>query len=160
VNRAMHDLLDTTLDGWYSYLASWEAPGPAGRLACGLCADSPFSRIDGIGDWPHDIIHRLVLDLTGAARHVHLTLEELDQASTASPPLFHSVPSQETLARSAVLARHAEALVLVGVRARREAMRDVLDNCIEPVLEEYLRSECERGLLELFAADDRDRPVY
>jgi hypothetical protein len=156
----MRDLLDTTLDGWYSYLASWEAPGPLDRSTCRLCADSPFSRIDGLGDWPHDIVHRLVLDLSTAARHVHLTLEELDQASTVSPPLFHENPSQEVLARSAVLARHAEFLVLAGIEDRKEAMRDVLENCIEPALDAYLRAECERGLLELFASDDRDRPVY
>lgn len=160
MNRAMRDLLDTTLDGWYSYLASWEAPGPVGPHACRLCADSPFSRIDGLGDWPHDIVHRLVVDLSTAARHVHLTLEELDQTSTISAPLIHATASQERLARSAVLARHAEFLVLAGIQDRKEAMRDVLENCIEPALDEYVRSECERGLLELFASDDRDRPVY
>lgn len=160
MNQAMCDLLDSTLDGWYSYLSSWEAPGDTGRSGCELCADSPFSRLDGLGDWPHDIVHTLVLGLSAAVRHVHLTLDELDEASRNEHPELSSLTAHERAARRAVLARHAEHLVLAAVETRKDAMRDVLEQCIEPALDEYLRSECERGLLAIFAADERDRPVY
>lgn len=154
MNQAMRDLLDMTLDAWYSYLASWEAPGETGGSGCELCADSPFSRIDGLGEWPHDIEHALAAGLTAAVRHVRLSLEELDEDAALD------LSPHDRLVRRAAFARHAESLVLAGVSSRRAAMRDVLEQCIEPSLDAYLRSECERGLLELFAADERDRPVY
>lgn len=157
MNQAMRDLLDTTLDGWYSYLASWEAPVATDHAGCEICADSPFSRLEGLGDWPHDIIHRLVRDLTGAVRHVHHSLDELDEAQD---PELVDESAADRASRSAVLARHAEFLVLAAVTTRNDEMRDVLDQCIEPALQDYLQAECERGLLELFAADDRDHPVY
>lgn len=157
MNQAMRDLLDSTLDAWYSYLASWQAPGDVGLAGCELCADSPFSRLGGLGDWPHDIVHTLAAGLTTAVRHVHLSLEELDESGGSA--LVSTTP-HDRAARRAVLARHAETLVLAGVQSRMPAMRDVLEQCIEPALEDYLRAECERGLLELFAADDRDRPLY
>jgi hypothetical protein len=160
VNQAMCDLLDTTLNGWFSYLASWQAPGETGRSGCEDCADSPFSRLDGLGDWPHDIVHSLVISLGTAVRHVQLTLEELDEASRNEHLELSSLSAHERAARRAVLAKHAETLVLRAVSTRIEVMRDVLDQCVEPALDEYLRSECERGLLAMFAADDRDRPVY
>jgi len=149
MNRAMRDLLDSTLDGWYTYLASWEAPGELGASGCELCSESLFSRLDGLGDWPHDIVHRLVRDLTTAVRHVHHSLQEIDEGEP-----------DDRLAHSAVLARHAEFLVLSAIETRRDEMIDVLEQCIEPALDSYLRAECERGLLEIFAADDRDHPVY
>lgn len=157
MNQAMRDLLDTTLDGWYSYLASWVEPVAADSAVCQHCSDSPFSRLEGLGDWPHDIIHTLVRDLAVAVRHVHHSLEELDEAQGSA---LHVESAAERAARSAVLARHAEFLVLSAVATRNDEMRDVLEQCIEPALRDYLRAECERGLLQLFAADDRDHPVY
>lgn len=160
MNQAMRDLLDSTLDGWYSYLASWEAPGDTGRAGCELCADSPFSRLDGLGEWPHDIVHVLVRDLSAAVRLVRLSLEELDEVSTGASVALADLTPREFAARRAILARHAESLVLSALQSRREAMLDVLEHCIEPALEAYLRAEVERGLLEIFATDERDRPVY
>ena len=153
----MRDLLDSTLDGWYSYLASWQAPGETSQDGCQTCAESSFSHIDGLGDWPHDIMHRLVRDLSTAARHVHYSLDELDESAESIVALYSE---GERAARSAVLARHAEFLVLAAVETRKDEMRDVLEQCVAPALEEYLSAECERGLLELFAADGYDRPVY
>ena len=158
MNRAMHDLLDTTLDSWYSYLASWQAPGADNRADCAECAASPFSGLAGLENWPHDIVHALVAGLTAAVRHVALSLEELDEARSiagATAPTSH-----DRAQRWVVLNRHAEAVVLVWVRAREAVMRDVLEQCVEPALDEYLRVECERGLAQLFATGDHDRPVY
>lgn len=153
----MRDLLDSTLDGWYSYLASWQAPAEGDHAACRLCADSPFSRLDGLGDWPHDIVHTLVASLTVAVKHVHRSLDELDESRSSTSDQDSAA---QVAARSAVLARHAEFLVLSSVSLRIDEMRDVLEHCLEPALQDYLRAECDRGLLQLFATDDRDRPVY
>lgn len=160
MNRAMHDLLDSTLDGWYSYLASWEAPGDTGGAGCGRCADSPFGRLEGLGEWPHDIVHVLVRDLTAAVRLVRLSLEELDELNSTSPQMPVDMTPAEGDLRRAILARHAESLVLTALESRRAAMLDVLQHCIEPSLNDYLEAECERGLLDLFASDERDRPFH
>jgi len=156
----MRDLLDSTLEGWFSYLASWQPPGIERDGGCNCCADSVFMRVAGLDSTPHDVAHALIRELNSAVRLVQLSLEELDEANLSAAPTFAASTAAERVARREYLVLQAEALVLTGLRDREDAMRDVLDQCIEPVLERFLRSECERGLLELFATDDRDRPAY
>lgn len=149
MNRAMQDLLESTLETWYAYLSAWQAPSAQGRLVCELCFDSPFGTVADLNEWPHDIAHLLVRDLTSVVRHVRVSLEELDELNTFATLEARTLTSEERAARSLVLGRHAETLVLAGVADHAGFMRDVLNECIAPRLDAYLASEVERAMLAL-----------
>lgn len=157
MNRAMHDLLAATLDGWYGYLSSWQAPGAEGRLVCELCHDSPFSRVADLTEWPHDVAHALVRDLTSAVRHVRITLEELDESNAFSAARHVAVAPFDVTARREVLGSHAESLVLAGIAVHEPLMRDVLEQCVAPRLEAYLRAEADRAILAFSGFDESGR---
>ena len=149
MNRAMHDLLESTLDNWYAYLSAWQLPIANGRLVCELCSDSPFITVAELDEWPHDIAHLLVRDLTSVVRHVRVSLEELDELNSFAVLEARTLTNDERAARTAVLARHAETLVLAGLADHACLMRDVLQQCIAPRLDAYLATEVERAMLQL-----------
>ena len=149
MNRAMHDLLESTLEGWYAYLSAWQAPSVSGRAVCELCSDSAFSLIADLNEWPHDIAHLLIRDLTSVVRHVRVSLEELDELNSFANLEARTLSTEERAARSVVLSRHAETLVLSGLSEHAGLMRDVLKECIGPRLDAYLAIEVERAVLQL-----------
>jgi len=149
VNRALHDLLEATLENWYASLSAWQAPAVSGRLLCELCSDSPFTTVAELSEWPHDISHLLVRDLTSVVRHMRVSLEELDELNSFATMEARTLSAGERAARSVVLDRHAETLVLAGIAEHACFMRDVLQQCIAPRLDAYLADEVERGMLQL-----------
>ena len=149
MNRAMHDLLEATLENWYAYLSAWQIPSVNGRMVCELCSDSPFTTVVELNEWPHDIAHLLIRDLTSVVRHVRVSLEELDELNSFASLEARTLTPEERSARSVVLSRHAETLVLAGVSDHAGLMRDVLQQCISPRLDAYLATEVERAMLQL-----------
>lgn len=149
MNRAMHDLLESTLDNWYANLSAWQSPSVNSRLVCELCTDSPFSTVAELNEWPHDVAHLLVRDLTSVVRHVRVSLEELDELNSFATLDARTFTTEERAARSIVLSRHAETLVLASLADHASLMRDVLQECIAPRLDAYLANEVERAMLQL-----------
>ena len=146
--RAMRDLLESTLDNWYAYLSAWQLPSVNSRAVCELCSDSPFGTVVELNEWPHDVAHLLVRDLTSVVRHVRVSLEELDELNSFAALEARTLTLEERAARSVVLGRHAETLVLAGVAEHAGLMRDVLQECIAPRLDAYLSAEVERAMLQ------------
>ena len=149
MNRAMHDLLASTLENWYANLSAWQVPSVNSRLVCELCSDSPFTAVAELNEWPHDVAHLLVRDLTSVVRHVRVSLEELDELNSFAALESRTLTSDERAARSVVLGRHAETLVLAGLAEHACLMRDVLQECIAPRLDAFLAVEVERAMLQL-----------
>ena len=149
MNRALSDLLDSSLDGWYGYLSTWQPPGTTGWQVCDLCTSSPYSTVIGLAEWPHDVGHVLVRTLTSAADHVFESLADLSE-NRWRPALDGREPTvMELAARRDALERHAVLLVLKGVARHTDSMINVLEECVTPRLERYVAIESELFLRAL-----------
>jgi hypothetical protein len=154
MNRALSDLLESTLDGWYGYLSTWQPPGTTGWQVCELCTTSPYSTVIGLSEWPHDVGHVLVRNLTAAADRVFDSLEDLSE-DRWRPSLDGREPTiVELAARRDALERHATLLVLKGVDRHAASMIDVLEECVSPRLERYLAVESELLIKALHEIQD------
>jgi hypothetical protein len=154
VNRALSDLLESTLDSWYGYLSTWQPPGTTGWQVCELCTSSPYSTVIGLSDWPHDVGHVLVRTLTTAADHVFDSLEDLSENRWRPSTNGREPTVVELAARRDALERHATLLVLKGVARHTDSMVNVLEECVTPRLERYLAVECELLIKDLQGIED------
>ena len=146
MKRVTDDLLQSTLDRWYSYLSSWQEPGISSRAQCEICSDSPYLTIAGLHEWPHDIAHILIRDLSSAVRHISFSLEELgavDLDATSDPNGISRV------LRRHEFDRRAERLVMGALHRQQEEMRDVLQQCVAPAFETWLMRESDRAVEQI-----------
>ena len=151
MNPTLSSFVETLLTDWYSTAARWSAPGNSSPVGCAQCEVSPFRRLPGLAEWPHDVIHPLVASLEGAVLEVQRSLEELD-AELALAGAIEPDPE-----RRAVYARHALKLVYATAMLNVEDILDVLENCVGPAIEEYVARELRAGLLDFEqTADSRD----
>ncbi len=141
MNPTLSSFVETLVTDWYSTAARWTPPGNASPVGCSHCESSPFLRLPGLVDWPHDVIHPLVASLGEAVLEVQRSLEELDAdiAGTATPDA----------ARREAYRRHAVTLVYSTVMLSSADILDVLENCVGPAIEEYVAREISSAMHDL-----------
>jgi hypothetical protein len=135
VNRpAIDDLLGTILYAWYQTVAAWEPPGQLTDRTCDTCSTSLLAEAVDISVWPHELMHALAGSLGIAVQQI--TQSRADDGCCASCTDDERGVCAITLVRASIIERRADLL-------------DVLTECVEPTLEEYLATETARGLLHL-----------
>lgn len=128
--RAIDDLLCTVLSTFYRSAAAWMPPGRLSDHTCTICATSLLSEAVEVGRWPHELMHDL-------ARSLETVAAQIADAYDDEEPNPDAVDGFAAIAvvRAAIAEHSADIL-------------DVLRECVEPRLEEYLAVECARGLGE------------
>jgi len=129
VNRpAIDDLMDTLLSTWYHKVAAWVPPGRLSGETCTLCRTSTVADVIDIAGWPHDLIHELVTAVDRAI--IEISESFADDGVEALPDA--SVVPCAMAAVHATIAEHADDLV------------DVLTECVEPKVSEYVSAQSDR----------------
>ncbi len=149
MNPTLSSFVETLVTDWYSTAARWTPPGNSSPVGCAQCEISPFLRLPGLVEWPHDVIHPLVEVLEDAVLQVQRSLEELDAdiAGAVAPDP----------ARRAAYGRHALKLVYATAMLNADDILDVLENCVGPAIEDYVAHELAAGLLDFEqTAESRD----
>ena len=120
---AIDDHLSTKLCAWYTFVSVWEPPGEGSTEVCQECIESALGCTIDLLQWPHDVIHVLVVSLRSAVRDVHASYCEEFEWDRSSAPI---------VARDAVrdaLAAHAEDII------------DVLEHCVSDKVDTWVTAE-------------------
>lgn len=132
--RAIHDLLGTILSTWYQSAAAWVPPGVLSAETCTTCSTSLLADAIDVSVWPHDLMHDLAASLNTA----------VDQISDSWADDGCVDGYDEDGRRMCVFT-----LVHTEVVGHREDLLDVLSECVEPKLVDYLAEETTRGIAGL-----------
>lgn len=137
MNRSsIRDLLGSVLAGWCRSVAEWTPPGALSERQCVTCASSLVGQTIDISSWPHGLMHDLATSLDTAVRQIADSIAE-DAMLEGGRPTFSTDDRRGQSLREFVLA---------VVREHSADLTDVLRECVEPRLDDYVRSEAERGL--------------
>jgi hypothetical protein len=139
IQMAIADVLGTVVSNWYSDVANWRAPGDSSPSSCGICLESSFRAITRAELWPHDVMHPLTVALLSTVRHVTVWLEEEHASGLALWDPTERQPAND---------RVAEYLVGVALTLHADDMRDVLEKCVTPRVDEHIGLQLKRGLRE------------
>jgi hypothetical protein len=144
VNRtAIDDLLSTILSVWYQTAAHWSPPGEVSANSCETCPISLLAEVVEIAPWPHDLAHDLATSLDESVAQISDSWDEEQH---------HGLIIEE------FGMQRARAVVGSVISDHRHDLLDVLAECVEPRLEEYLEREARRGIDE-FANWSNDYPA-
>jgi len=128
---SVDDFTATILSTWYAVASQWMPPGDTNPL-CVTCFRSPVMDVVDVSDYPHDVIHELVVPIGIAVEHVRISLAE-EHPSDAAPALV------------GVTARQMVSTSLLG---RSDELHDVLENCIRYRMDDFITLELEHNLLK------------
>lgn len=135
MNRpAIHDLLGTILSTWYQTAAAWVPPGVLSEHTCDTCSTSLLADAVDVAAWPHDLMHDLATALNRA-------VEEISE-SWADDGCSDGLDEDGRMLCVFTLVR-------TTVMEHREDLLDVLAECVEPTLADYLEAETIRGIASL-----------
>lgn len=135
MNRpAIRDLLGTVLCQWYQSAAAWVPPGVLSTRTCDTCAISLVADTIDLTQWPHDLMHELVSAVGTMAVQISESWAE-DECADGYDDVGR-MKCVVTLVRSAVMEQRGDLL-------------DVLEQCVEPALAEYVDTEAARGIAGL-----------
>lgn len=143
VNRpAIHDLLGSILSTWYQRAAAWAPPGWLSAHTCETCSTSLLADAIDVAVWPHDLMHDLASSLnTGVMQISESWAEDGCEDGLDEDGRMLCV---FTLVRTTII-------------DHRDDVLDVLNECVEPRMSEYLAAESTRGIDE-FAAWSEEQP--
>ena len=139
MNRsAIDDLLGAVLSGWYRSVAEWAPPGRLSAHLCETCPSSLLAQAIDIAEWPHELIHEL-------AGSLDTTLSQITE-SIAEDAVAEGGVANLAVAIDARLTQCLRAFVLASVVEHSVDIVDVLGECVEPRLADYVHDQTERAL--------------
>jgi hypothetical protein len=119
------EFIEAILVDWYRTAAAWAPPGNLTSRGCELCGVSPLPARLGLAEWPHDVTHPLVRDLTEAEQSLGQMLEDAGQPVTVEL---------------------AAGWMRTTVDSHAGDIRDILRQCVEPRFDEYVRQQAGRAV--------------
>ena len=131
MNRlAIDDLLGSILSSWFESAAEWTPPGQGSTHTCTTCSTSILAGVMDAAAWPHEVMHQLAASLDVAAEEIyeHLDEQPIDECDYGS--------SRECVRR----------YVSDTAGARLADIIDVLVECVEPRLADFVANEVDRVL--------------
>ena len=117
------------LSGWYESVAEWTPPGQGSRITCVACRDGVLSGVISTAEWPHDLMHQLA-----------------DAFETAALQIFDAIDADPVDAceeGASLDCVRAHVAVYIGKHA--DDIRDVLEECVTPRIEEYAAAAIASG---------------
>lgn len=130
MNRsAIDDLVGSIVCNWYGSAAQWNPPGRLDAHTCQSCPTAIVASVIDVAVWPHELMHDLTAALERAAAEIAASLE-------SDPDHWPS----------ADVAGDAQIRVRDSIVQHREDILDVLTQCVEPRLENWLHAELTRAM--------------
>lgn len=131
------------MSAWFQTAAHWAPPGVTSANCCATCPDSLLFKVVEISRWPHDLAHDLATSLDQSVAQISDSWDEEQR---------HELMIEE------FGMQRARSIVHSVISDHRHDLLDVLAECVEPRLEEYLEREARRGIDE-FANWSNDYPA-
>ncbi len=146
--EALSDYMRTILCGWYRFLNGWTPESVGDSSACADCAASPFRDHETISAWPHGVVHPLLVSLDQASDQVTEYVSELLLSGGSGRHAAKTTVG----ARGRAIERYSTGVIRAELTANGSDIAEVLQHCVAPGLDDYVRSQTHRAIAYFEAA--------